>query len=143
MGNFCSWECAKAYALDWNTSKSGEMQSFLSLMRLQTYGKYVPLFAAPKRTALKIFGGTMDIEEFRACFGKTPPSVNFPNQIQLEQKVGSVTTASNSDSNSKSKLKAIEEATTPTDTLKLKRDKPLARSKSKLESALGITRKTK
>lgn len=145
MGNFCSWECAKAYALDWNIARSAEIQSFLALMRLQTYGKYVPLFAAPKRFALKIFGGTMSIEEFRGCFGKTPPPVNFPNQIQLEQKVGSVATAPilESNSNSKSRLKAIEDASAPTDTLKLKRDKPLARSKSKLESALGITRKTK
>ena len=142
LGNFCSWECAKAYALDWNTAKSGEIQSFLALMRMQTYGKYVPLFAAPKRTALKIFGGTMTIEEFKGCFGKTPPPVNFPNQIQLEQKVGVTAVVPISDANSKSKLKAIEDATAPTDTLKLKRDKPLARTKSKLESALGITRKT-
>jgi len=142
IGNFCSWECAKAYALDWNIAKSAEIQSFLALMRLQTYKTYLPLFAAPKRTALKIFGGTMSIEEFRGCFGKTPPVVEFPNEIQLHQKVGYVTATPVPDQNSKSKLKAIEEASTVAEPLKLKRSQPLARSKSKLESALGITRKT-
>lgn len=144
FGNFCSWECCKAYAIDMNTSRSGEIQSFLALMRLQTYGKYMPLFAAPKRIALKVFGGSMTIEEFRACFGSTPPSVEFPNQVQLQQKVGAVSGAPVvSDSNSKSKLKAIEDSSGLSESLKLKRDKPLARSKSKLESALGITRKAK
>ena len=40
-------------------------------------------------------------------------------------------------------MAAIENATAETDTLKLKRSKPLARTTSKLESALGIKRKGK
>jgi hypothetical protein len=104
----------------------------------------MPLFAAPKRIALKVFGGSLTIEEFRACFGTTPPSVEFPNQVQLQQKVGAVSGAPViSDSNSKSKLKAIDDSSGLSESLKLKRDKPLERSKSKLESALGITRKAK
>jgi hypothetical protein len=87
---------------------------------------------------------SLTIEEFRACFGTTPPSVEFPNQVQLQQKVGAVSGAPViSDSNSKSKLKAIDDSSGLSESLKLKRDKPLERSKSKLESALGITRKAK
>ena len=150
-GNFCSWECMKAYAIDMNTSHSGEIQSFLALMRMKAFGRYERLCAAPKRTALKIFGGTMTIEEFRSCYGKPPPPVVFPNDKQLIQVVNgtvavdSVETAapvSTATSNSR-KLKAIEDTQVKAETLKLKRNKPLERSKSKLESTLGITRKPK
>lgn len=144
VGNFCSWECMKAYALDMNTARSGEIQSFIALMRLKSYGKYMPLHAAPKRIALDVFGGTMTIDEFRSYYGKTPPPVYFPDQVQLQQKVGCETVpVSTAPVNSSSKLKAIENAEAKGDTLKLRRNKPLERSKSKLESTLGITRKAK
>ena len=32
-GNFCSWQCAKAWALDRNSSRSGEIQTILMMMR--------------------------------------------------------------------------------------------------------------
>jgi len=144
VGNFCSWECMKAYALDMNTARSGEIQSFIALMRMKSYGKYMPLHAAPKRIALKVFGGTLSIDEFREYYGKTPPPVYFPDQIQLHQKVGCETVpVASGPVNSSSKLKAIENAETKGDTLKLRRNKPLERSKSKLESTLGIIRKAK
>lgn len=145
-GNFCSWACAKAYAIDMGTSRSGEIQMILAMMRLRAYGKYVPLFPAPKREALKVFGGTLTIEEFRTYGGQVePPPVYFPDEKQLHQKVGVEPTVERigevtQTSNSKGKLVAIETATAETDTLKLKRNKPLERSKSKLENILGITR---
>jgi len=150
QGNFCSWACAKAYALDMGTSRSGEIQMILAMMRRRSYGKYIPLFPAPRRQALRIFGGTMTIEEFRGYGGLVePPPVYFPDEKQLHQKVGvsndpeKPPEVSQSSSNSRGKLAAIETSTAQTDTLKLKRDKPLERSKSKLENVLGITRKTK
>jgi hypothetical protein len=42
---------------------------------------------------------------------------------------------------SRSKLKQIEESAVENSSFKLKRQKPLSRDKSKLEMALGITRK--
>lgn len=150
QGNFCSWACAKAYALDMGTSRAGEIQMILAMMRLRAYGKYVPLFPAPKRQALRIFGGTMTIEEFRSYGGQVePPPVYFPDEKQLHQKIGfsnepeKPVEGTSGPSNSRGKLVAIEMATAQTETLKLKRDKPLERSKSKLENVLGITRKTK
>lgn len=147
-GNFCSWQCAKAYALDMNTSRSGEIQMILMMMRRRAFGKYTPLWPAPKREALKIFGGTLTIDEFRSFGGLVePPMVCFPDQKQLIQTIGVqlvklidgpvVTTSTNS----RGKLAAIDSATAQGDTLKLKRNKPLERTKSKLENVLGITRK--
>lgn len=143
VGNFCSWQCAKAYAIDMNTARAGEIQSYLGLMRKQTYGKYVQVFAAPKRQALACFGGKLTIEEFRAYGGVTePPVVSFPNEKQLIQTVTS-SVATRVAPQDHGRLKAIETATAETDSLKLKRSKPLARSASKLESTLGIIRKAK
>jgi hypothetical protein len=146
-GNFCSWQCAKAYGINMNTARAGEMQMFLSLMRMQTFGKYVPLWPAPKREALAIFGGTLSIEEFRSYGGKVEPiPVYFPDDRQLVQTVGfyakgEVERNSKMPSNSRGKMSAIETSTSSNETLKLKRTKPLERSKSKLENVLGITRK--
>ena len=147
-GNFCSWQCAKAYALDMNTSRSGEIQMILMMMRRRAFGKYMPLWPAPKREALKAFGGTLTIDEFRSFGGIVePPMVCFPDEKQLIQTVG-VQLIKQTDGavvaapmNPRGKLAAIDSATSQGDTLKLKRNKPLERTKSKLENVLGITRK--
>lgn len=147
-GNFCSWQCAKAYAIDMNTARAGEIQMILAMLRRRTFGKYIPLFPAPKRGALKIFGGTLTIEEFRDFGGvREPPPVCFPDEKQLIQTVGIHLTdqfgnqSIGRHTNSRGKLSAIESSTAQSDTLKLKRTKPLAHTKSKLENVLGITRK--
>ena len=144
VGNFCSWECAKAYAVDMKSPRWGEIQSLLSMMRLRAYKKYIPLFGAPKRQALKVFGGTMTLEEFRSCSQGPAPVVYYSNDIHLHQIVGPSEQAPViPNSNQNSKLKAIEDTVSMGETLKLKRSKPLERSKSKLESSLGIIRKAK
>jgi len=148
IGNFCSWPCAKAYALDMSTSRSGEYQMFLALMRKKAFGKSIPCWPAPKRWALKCFGGTMSIDEFRSYGGFIePPIVHWPHQKLHVVSVGGVAiqakeaSKSTSSYNSKNMMNAIENSTTETNTLKLKRPKPLQREGSKLENILGITRK--
>jgi hypothetical protein len=88
-GNFCSWQCAKAYALDMSTARSGEIQMYLALMRKQAIGRYEPLWPAPDRTSLLIFGGSMDIEEFRSYGGRVePPIVRWPNENFIQPITG-------------------------------------------------------
>ena len=152
VGNFCSWQCAKAYALDMSTARSGEIQMLLALARSQAIGRYTPLWPAPKRQALKCFGGTMTIEEFRSYGGSNePPQVHFPYEKRMVVSIG---VSENIDPGTKApkgqgaaetsgRLAAIENSTASNETLKLKRNKPLARATSKLESALGIIRKGK
>ena len=45
---------------------AGERQQLLALMRQHAMKKYVPTRVAPKRTTLKVFGGSLTIEEFRS-----------------------------------------------------------------------------
>lgn len=141
IGNFCSWECAKAYSMNSTSYKIYEIQSLLSYMRLRSLGKYVPLYAAPKQCLLKCFGGTLTIEEFRSYRGKVEPTVEYKEQKQLQPVILASNPANQSNPNMR-KMDAIEHATASGPTMKLKRTKPLERSKSKLESALGIKRKS-
>jgi hypothetical protein len=99
-------------------------------MRQHAMKKYVPTKAAPKRTALKVFGGTLTIEEFRS--GSSNVQVFMPYETHMMPTV--IT------SNAVPARKPGEESTGE---LVLKRTKPLARAKSTLESSLGITRRTK
>lgn len=124
MGEFCSWSCMKAYAHDMNFAKSYEYQSLISMMCMKANGKYQPILKAPKRQALKMFGGSLSIEEFRATSNANHP-VRLPNEMHMyceEHK--------------------RDEPAAPDASLKLKRDKPLQRAASKLEQALGIYKKT-
>ena len=149
IGNFCSWQCAKAYALDMRSARSGEIQSFLAMMRLQAFGKYYPLWPAPKRDILKCFGGNLTIEEFRTFGGAIePPQVYYPYEKRYIPVIGGEVRGAcenvmHAPTNGGERLKAIENSSTETDTLRLKRNKPLVRATSKLENALGIKRKGK
>lgn len=128
-GEFCSWACMKTFALDMNMARSGEIQSLIAMMRLKALGKYVVLKAAPKRQALKIFGGPLTIEEFRQS-SHQEARVYVPYEKYIAPSVEAVSVTSVNEPSSD-------------EPLKLKREKPLKRTASKLESALGITRKVK
>lgn len=146
MGNFCSWGCMKAYNKDRNWSRWGEIAQNITLMRRDTYKKLEPVPCAPKRECLKVFGGTMTIEEFRGC--KDPPFVQMPNQAFMVCKIGIGKVEDSGDqvpverSTAESKMKSIQDSTVKPEELKLKRTKPLKRTESALEKTLGIKRKT-
>jgi len=131
-----------------NTARSGEYQMYLALMRKKAYGKSVPCWPAPKRWALKCFGGKMSIEEFRSYGGFVePPVVHWPHEKLHIVIIGAGDSSVSNEKEapvfqqSKRMMNAITSSTTETSTLKLKRQKPLQREGSKLENILGITRK--
>lgn len=63
-GNFCSWGCARAM-LSRDVAYSGCMENLYNLVST-IHGRRYDIRPAPPREALKVFGGTMTIEEFRA-----------------------------------------------------------------------------
>lgn len=65
-GNFCSFECASAYNYNMSNDNSNlfEKQNLLNLMATKFKSK-TPVRCAKPREMLKIFGGSMDINEFR------------------------------------------------------------------------------
>ena len=131
-GFFCSWECIKSYAMDTAGPRAGEVQMIIALMRKHANSnKYIPTFPAPKRVSLKMFGGPLSIEEFRASTSNVFVSMPWETHV-----IPIVTSAS-------SKLARTLPVDGPKDDLVLRRTKPLARAKSSLEASLGITRKTR
>ena len=130
-GHFCSFECAKAYGMDTGGSRWGEILENLALFRKQASGKYVSTPVAPKRQTLQIFGGPLTIEEFRKSSGTKAPWVHAPGDIHMVHTFGR--------GGVPDPPSVADEAAEGGD-LKLKRTKPLKRTTSKLESALGIKR---
>ena len=97
-------------------------------MRLKLEGPPVKLTkTAPRKEVLEMFGGTVRIEDFR----KEPEriSVIFPGEIFQLPVVNT------------NQFEKKEPGQIVQGLVKLKREKPLERSKGSLESSLGITRK--
>jgi hypothetical protein len=150
-GIFCSWACTKAFALDkYGVNKGSIISQNIALYRKRSTDNLQPLTPAPNRYCLKCFGGTMDIDEFRNVSSDNYPRIREPNSIYLPCEVvtksfikeqQSTTTYKNSNIRDlRDKMSEINNSKTTTETLRLKRPKPLKRDKNNLESMLGITR---
>ena len=144
MGNFCSWECMKTYNMHENRMKFGEIQTFITSMRLKRYGKIMRLGCAPDRYSLKKFGGLLDIKEFRSNYGAHPPTLTMPDTQhflhELVEKKPYVNTDVVTDGQ---RLGMIKGSSGKAETLRLKRPTPIKRDTNNLESALGLVRRTK
>ena len=70
IGIFCSWNCTKSYNLNSISNKKFERSELITLLIKQIYGitHAVGIKSAPPRESLKMFGGYMDISEFRNDF---------------------------------------------------------------------------
>jgi hypothetical protein len=121
-GTFCSLECVKAYNLDRDSATKAINATWILLMKKRMTGKTSPICSAPKRYALKQFGGPMNIVEFRS--GATV-NTRLPNEIRQPPEI----TVKRPDS------------TTGTGEIVLKRPKPLKREQSLLEKTLGLRTK--
>ena len=82
-GTFCSFNCAKRRALDLNLPRSMEYCALLSLMHKKVTGERARVVPAPPKIALKVFGGTMDIDEYRASFLQLPPT---PDMYDMQKR---------------------------------------------------------
>jgi hypothetical protein len=139
-GTFCSWACMKKH--------NGESVSYLkhvnatliTLFHKRCTGKMADrIVPAPPRVALRVFGGTMTIDEFRAAsdkgvlIGTLPPKM-IVHHATLEENA----------TRPKAKVHDMEEticfkdATTRNETLRLKRPKPLQKDRNTLERIMGI-----
>ena len=121
-GTFCSFECVKAYNLDRDSATKGINAMWILLMKKRILGKTTPINTAPKRQALKQFGGPLSIEEFRS--GRSDIRIRLPNEIRQPPEIT---------------VRPVEPVSSGE--LVLKRPKPLKREQSLLEKSLGIRNK--
>jgi hypothetical protein len=114
------------------------------LLYKQKYGHVDPIKCAPNKYALKEFGGTLSIEEFRKMTLTGPRvMVQMPDEVHNMQIVvrQDMKSAYISEKESDSKFQEITRTNTTNETLKIKRPKPLKRDTNNLETTLGIIRK--
>lgn len=115
-GQFCSWECMKAFNVHSGSSTSHRVSDLITLYRKRVYGKIESIKTAPSRFCLKAFGGTIDITEFRSP--NVQLWISLPNEVHIIDIV---------------KKKVISD-----DELVLKRDKPLRRDVNSIKNLLGV-----
>eukprot|EP00899_Mesostigma_viride_P004359 jgi/Mesvir1/13924/Mv16045-RA.1 len=155
-GCFCSFSCVKAYNLKDSGSASCVRGSLLFLMaqRLWRAGKHGRPFpgvpAAPPRTCLKMFGGPMTIEGFRAsCRSevhmlKEPPfAMNFLPEADFVQKLHDVSRSMKGDAVAPYKRDPENagpqrKVQQPAGTLALKRARPMVDSKCSLDKFVKV-----
>ena len=121
-GNFCSWQCAKSYNINQTQNfGKGNRNMYISLLAHQTWVKYrkdaghenikfenmktyatYSINPSRPRNILRIFGGTMEIEEYREGFyGIIPPEealedkpfITFSNRLLLPFTSNTTTTS--------------------------------------------------
>lgn len=64
---FCSWNCCLGFSQHWGGLNKIDRSMWIRLLSKYMHGHLLskPIRVAPKREVLKMFGGSVDIEEFR------------------------------------------------------------------------------
>lgn len=143
IGQFCSWECLKAYNRDYYAN----IRRSINDVNMRHYYKKLTgdtrcFRCAPHRAHLKAFGGTLTIEEFRTM---QDPELKYA--FSVGNFVPIVRMSENDDRvvDKRKKIGADEapvdfgNSSYKNDTLKLRRPKPLTHGgRNGLERALGL-----
>jgi hypothetical protein len=140
-GVYCSFNCAASYNFSKNDENIWERYSLLNLMYKKLYDqKFIKISLAPPRETLKIFGGYMNIEDFREnCYKNekiftviNPPLISIIPKI--EENISSQI------KNNKNNFPLINESilNKTQNNLKLKRNKPITNPNSTLQSFMDL-----
>lgn len=138
-GCFCSLECAAAYNLSQREigDEIWERYSLINMLsRMIDYKNYIK--PAPPRLSLKIFGGHMDIDEFRNyCNSCKIININFPPMMTMTQQIEEI---NEGDLNNDFKYIPIdtERINRFKEKLKLKRQKPITNFKNTLDHTMNL-----
>jgi hypothetical protein len=139
-GNFCSFNCKKAYNIDLNDINVWKRESLINLEYYLTYGRYKEIKPASSWLTLKEFGGFLTIIEFRKNFDTIsseiillqPPLIS--RQMQIEESYKKTTP--------QGPLNKLDKLFIEYPSYSLKRTKPVETSQLNLEKTMGLKRKT-
>ena len=152
-GNFCCPECAASYLLHESVDPHVRWERMALLHRIYDPEGKMRIFPAPARESLRLFGGPLSIDQYRATIreGKVRVDLHLPPMVSI---LGSIdtkpidffdTSIKNTllhsiDTNSGS---ILQEKTKANDELRLKRSKPLKDKSSTLDAVMNIQIKGK
>lgn len=140
-GNFCSSECAMAYLLKESLDPHIRWDRMALLYRIYDVNGKGRIYPAPPRESLRLFGGPLTIESYRATLhsNKVRVDLHVPPMVSI---IGSIDTKpidfyDTSMKNSMTllpfdKIQKAEEG------LRLKRSKPLKDKESTLDSCMNL-----
>lgn len=140
-GNFCSPECGMAYLLTEALDPHVRWERMALLQRIYDADGKGRIFPAPARESLKLFGGPMTIESYRATLreGKVRVDVHMPPMVSI---LGSIDTKPIDFFDTNVKTGAAGAVTAPQrsveEGLRLKRTKPLKDRESTLDTIMNI-----
>lgn len=148
MGTFCSWACMKAFNLESRSYLTPVVANVITLFRKRCTGALKGIRPAPPRIALRVFGGRLTIEEFRAAAEGSVEHVVLPPRMVEHELVVTQRDAGAATRNRALAAKAppdlaavvdFKHVSTKNETLRLKRSKPMAHTRNQLEQAMGLT----
>lgn len=139
FGNFCSANCVLSYILHFYQEDDAlwEKVALLNLLNFKVNKEYTSIVPAFDKMGLKMFGGTLEIEEFRNITGVNDKaySVEFPpcnTIIPMLEEIYKKTNLNNTFIPvDKTRIQAANNE------LKLKRSKPVVNHKNTLDFCLG------
>ncbi len=145
-GTFCSWACMKTYNLQSSSYMKHVNANLITLFHKRCTGVLRGIRGAPPRQALRVFGGTMDIAEFRAAADKGLHYVVLPPRMILHHDAVYESTKSSEAAVAKQRrpvpdlgaLVTFKDVATKNETLRLKRPRPLKNQRNLLERTMGI-----
>ena len=134
-GQFCSWECMKSYNLYSNSSFKQAIFNHIQMMHDKTENTHNTIKFAPPRSLLKVHGGSMTIDEFRAN-GNKFKMLTFPmkKEENIVERYENFSVKSNA--HSEPIYNNIEN-----EPIKLKRKTPKPTSQNTLEKTMGLFKK--
>lgn len=132
FGNFCSYNCAASYNLDLNDYRVWERHSLLKKLYNLIYNTTKDIIPAPRKECLKRYGGPLTIEEYRRSlltnikeyrFIMPPMKAIIPFIEENNNKIVLI-------------KKKYSNNSTVSDSLVLKRSKPLQNAKTDILKSL-------
>jgi len=140
-GNFCSPECATSYLFDMRQDSHTRWEQLALLYRVYGEACQGKIHPAPARTTLKLFGGTLTIQEYRNLIQshKVRVDVHLPPMVSILATMDTkpidfydASLTKNVNETVKERLQKAEEV------LRLRRTKPLKAWESTLDACLNL-----
>jgi hypothetical protein len=141
MGNFCSPECALSYLFDMRQDSHTRWEQLALLNRVYGEACNGKIYPAPPRSTLKLFGGTLSIQEYREIIRshKVRVDIHLPPMVSILATMDTkpidfydASLTKNVTETVKERLQKAEEV------LRLRRTKPLKAWESTLDACINL-----
>jgi hypothetical protein len=140
-GNFCSPECATSYLFDMRQDSHTRWEQFALLHRVYGEACHGTIYPAPARNSLALFGGLLNIQEYRTLIRshKVRVDIHLPPMVSILATMDTkpidfydASLTKNVTETVKERLQKAEEV------LRLRRTKPLKAFESTLDACLNL-----